>query len=143
MKIRESQIASCAFSAAIELAKEYFERRDEPGPASRGASSAFRRRSCLVVADHTDRARSHAALRLEWSEHHALTPPTFVGFLTARPASRHVELILEGELEDAGALRELLGEVARHVEREWDRFVHETPSIEIINARTRPEVALV
>ncbi|GAC1550737.1 MAG: hypothetical protein NVS3B16_25370 [Vulcanimicrobiaceae bacterium] len=142
MKVRETQIAACAFSAAIELAKEFFERCDEPGLAPMAASSARRRRSYVVVPDHTDRARHHEALRLGWCRHHALAPATFEGYLTVRPASGRAELILEGELAGTGSARELLTSIADFIEREWDHFVRSTPSVEACNARERSGMAL-
>ncbi|GAC1312735.1 MAG: hypothetical protein NVS2B3_04280 [Vulcanimicrobiaceae bacterium] len=141
MKVRETRIAKCAFSAAIEIAKEYFERRDEPGRARAGAP-ARRRPSCVVVRDHTDRARYHDALHLCWCGHEALAPATFEGLLTVRPASGDVELILEGDIVGAGSADALLGEIASYVEREWSHFVAETPTIDACNARAHAGMAL-
>ncbi len=142
MKVREAQIAACAFSAAIEIAKEFFDRYDEPNQIPAGSAFARRRRSSVVVPDHTDRARRHDALRLGWCNHHALAPATFEGLLTARPAYGHTELILEGELASADAARELLQGIATFVEREWERFVQSTPDIQACNARGRSGMAL-
>lgn len=142
MKIRETRIATCAFSAAIDIAKEFFDGKDEPGLAAMGASSARCRRSCLVIPDHTDRARRHHALHLGWCEHHALAPATFEGLLTVRPASREVELILEGEIIGSGSAQRLLQDLVAFIELEWEHFVAETPSIETCNSRMHSEMAL-
>lgn len=135
MRIRETRVVSCAFSATIEIAKEYFDERDEPGLMPMAASSARRRRSCLVVPDHTDRSRRHEALRLSWSEHHALVPTTFEGLLTARPASGRTEVILEGEVAGHASVSELLSGVVAFVESQWNEFVEARPTIEACNAR--------
>lgn len=142
MKIRESHIATCAFSAAIEIAKEFFDRYDEPGLEPMGSSSARRKRSCMVVPDHTDRARYHHALRLGWCQHHALAPRSFEGYLTVRPASGRVELILEGELAGSGSVSDLLHEIADYIERQWVQFLEETPTIDACNARSRSGLAI-
>lgn len=121
MQIREARVAACAFSSAIEIAKEYFDGRDA--------------RVARVVPDHTDRARYHDALRLTWREHGSLSPGTFEGYLTVRPASGSVEVILEGELAGEGTARELLRELSDYLECQWMDFVRATPSIEMCNAR--------
>ena len=137
MRIREAQIVACAFSAAIEIAKVFFDRYDEP------VASGRRPRSCVVVPDHTDRARRHDALRLGWWNHPGLAPGTFEGLLTVRPASGNAELILEGELASGADARELLQRIAAFVERDWQRFVQSTPDVEACNARGRSGVAIV
>lgn len=121
MEIREARVAACAFSAAIEIAKEFFDGRDE--------------RVARVVPDHTDRARYHDALRLDWSEHRFLAPATFEGYLTVRPASGSVEVILEGAFAGDGSVCELLAELVGYLEYQWTDFVRATPSIEMCNAR--------
>lgn len=143
MRIRETQIVSCAFSAAIEIAKEYFDRYDEPGLAPMGSSSAKRRRSCTVVPDHTDRARRHEALRLGWCDHHALAPPSFVGLLTVRPASGRTEIVIEGEIPGQESAAVLLHDLATYVESQWQQFVQATPTIEACNARAHAGMASV
>ncbi len=143
MKVRESQIARCAFSAAIDIAKVFFERCDASGRMPVGTPTWRRRHSCVIVLDHTDRARRHDALRLGWCDHHALAPKTFEGLLTVRPASGYAELILEGELAVPESARALLAQLADFIEREWQQFVQSTPSIEACNARERSPMAFV
>lgn len=141
MRIRETRVVSCAFSAAVELAKEYFDVRDDPGLRPMAASSARKRRSCIVVPDHTDRSRRHDALRLGWCDHHALVPRTFEGLLTARPASGRTEVILEGEVAAHASASDLLADVVAFVEFQWVEFVEARPSIEVCNARGRSKVS--
>jgi len=135
MKIREARIAACAFSAAIDIARAFFDRADEPNLHVAGAAVVRRRRSYVVIPDHTDHARRHEALHLGWCDHHSLAPSTFEGVLTVRPASGRVELILEGDvLSEADASRLLLA-IAHHIEGEWRSFVARTPSIDACNQR--------
>lgn len=121
MNVRESHVAACAFSAAIEIAKEFFDHRDG--------------RASYVVPDHTDRARYHDALRLSWHEHPLFAPESFEGYLTVRPVHGRVELIVEGDSFESASASELLDDLVTFVEREWSQFVETTPSIDACNAR--------
>lgn len=151
--LRETAIAHCPFSAAIEYAGRFFsEHANLPLVGTLAlrtdVSSTFE-----VVLDTTDSSRLHDALHLDWSPGEHLPLPRFSGLLTVRPDSTHAELILEGTYEPPfglvgqvfdgllgkqiahGTVRALLRQISTSIETQWRQYVSTKPDVAELNLR--------
>lgn len=151
--IRETAIAHCPFSAAIEYATYFFEQRTTLPLSGTLALQTDVLTTFEVVLDRTDASRLHNALHLDWSPGERLPLPRFSGLLTVRPDSSRSELSLEGTYEPPfgslgqifdglmgrqiahGTLRALLRQISAFIELRWQNYVLAKPDIATLNAR--------
>ena len=152
--IRETAIAHCPFSAAIEYATCFFADHATLSLEGTLALQTDALTTFEVVRDTTDTARFHHALHLDWSPDRHLPLPRFSGLLTVRPDSTRTELILEGTYEPPfglvgqvfdglfgkqvahGTVRALLRQIATSIEGQWQHFGCTMPDIEALNLRS-------
>ncbi len=151
--IRETAIALCPFSAAIEFAATFFAKNITLPLAGTLALRTDVITTFEVVLDTTDSSRLHDALHLDWSPGQHLPLPRFSGLLTVRPESSRSELILEGTYEPPlglvgqvfdsllgrqiahGTVRALLRQISTSIESEWQQYVSAKPDIAALNLR--------
>lgn len=155
--IRETAIAHCPFSAAIEFAASFFAGHTTLPLAGTLALQTDVLTTFEVVLDTTDSSRLHDALHLDWSPGRHLPLPRFSGLLTVRPDSNHAELILEGTYEPPfglmgqvfdgllgkqiahGTVRALLRQIATSIEGQWQHYVRAKPDVAALNLRDGAE----
>lgn len=151
--IRETAIADCPFSAAIEYATAFFAQHKTLPLAGTLALRTDVLTTFEVVLDTTDSSRLHDALHLDWSPGEHLPLPRFSGLLTVRPDSGRTELILEGTYEPPfgfvgaifdsllgsqiahGTVRALLRQISTSIEARWVGYCLEKPDVATLNRR--------
>ena len=152
--IRETAVAHCPFSAAIEYAACFFANHATLSLEGTLALQTDVLTTFEVVLDTTDASRLHDALHLDWSPGRHLPLPRFSGLLTVRPDSTRTELMLEGAYEPPFGLvgqvfdgllgrqiahstvRALVRQIATSIESQWQHYVCTMPDVDALNLRS-------